>query len=180
MDMSSGFSFGKRSLAVRAGLVPELQRIVDLAIKVTKQDFKLVSGLRTQAEQINHVASGASKTLNSRHLTGHAVDIVPYIGPGISPYPLQGDSAKVIKAKLSRFEDVAMAMFIAADMLDIPLQWGNDWDCDGVPTAKDPDEKGLIVDMPHFQIPWPNRLDAARRRAAARRAARAAGITVIS
>lgn len=165
---------------MRAGLVPELQRVVDLAIKVTKQDFKLVSGLRTQAEQINHVASGASKTLNSRHLTGHAVDIVPYIGPGISPYPLQGESAKVIKAKLSRFEDVAMAMFIAADMLDIPLQWGNDWNFNGVPTVNDPNEKGLIVDMPHFQIPWPYRLEDARRRAAARRAERAAGFTVIS
>jgi len=178
--MSSGYSFGRRSLEVRAGLVPELQRIVDLAIKITKQDFSLISGLRTAEEQIKHVTSGASKTLNSRHLTGHAVDIVPYIGPGISPYPLQGDSASVIKAKLSCFEDVAMSMFIAADMLDIPLQWGNDWNFNGVPTINDPDEKGLIVDMPHFQIPWPNRLDAARRRAAARRAARAAGITVIS
>src|SRR5690606_23322544 len=71
------YSFGRRSLEVRAGIVPELQRVVDLAIKITKQDFSLVSGLRTAEEQMKHVTSGTSKTLNSRHLTGHAVDIVP-------------------------------------------------------------------------------------------------------
>lgn len=173
------YSYGKGSIRRMEGLVTELRSVLELAIKLTDQDYSVVCGLRTIDEQRKIVASGFSKSLDSRHLTGHAVDLVPYV-PGVNPWPVKGDSQSVIKEKLRRFENVARAMFLAADELDIPLQWGNDWDCDGIPTSHDPDEKALIVDMPHFQIPHAHRLDVARARANARRAARANGVYVVS
>lgn len=174
------FSLGKGSKKRLADVDSRLARVVELAIKRTTVDFSVVYGKRTAAEQAEMVARGVSQTANSRHLTGHAVDLVPWLGQGVDPYPRKGDSPEAVREKLARFEAVAAAMFEAADELGIPLQWGNDWDLDGIPTALDPDERGNLADMPHFQIPWPHREQAARDRAEWRKQARARGELVIS
>lgn len=58
---------------------------------------------------------GKSKTLNSRHLTGHAVDIVPLVN-GVIPWK-----------DWSAFGSVAKAMKKAAEQLGISINWGGDW-----------------------------------------------------
>lgn len=47
-------------------------------------DFRITEGLRTIERQKELVAAGASKTMNSRHLTGHAFDFVPIVGGAVN------------------------------------------------------------------------------------------------
>lgn len=69
------FRLGKRSRANLVGVHPDLVRVVERAIETSLYDFVVLEGLRTVERQRALVASGASRTMNSRHLTGHAVDI---------------------------------------------------------------------------------------------------------
>ena len=174
------YSLGAGSELRLRGVHESLVRVVHRAIRITAQDFSVVYGVRSQSEQAHLVALGASKNPNSAHLYGRAVDLVPYLGPGVDPYPRKGETPAQQREKLARFEAVARAMFEAADELHVPLQWGNDWDCDGIPTTRDPDEKGWLPDMPHFQLPPAHREDEARARAVERAALRQAGREVIS
>jgi len=50
--------------------------VVERAIQITTQDFRIQEGLRTTERQAKLVARGASRTMHSRHLTGPAVDLV--------------------------------------------------------------------------------------------------------
>ncbi|MEP3431771.1 MAG: peptidoglycan-binding protein [Roseibium sp.] len=109
------------------GVHPDLVKVVKRAAEITKQPFQVTEGLRTLARQRQLVRRGASKTLNSRHLSGHAVDVVAKIGPRISwEVPL--------------YYAIADAMKQAAEELGIPLEWGGDW--------------RSFFDGPHFQLPW--------------------------
>lgn len=74
------FRLSSRSLARLDGVHPDLIRVVKRAIQITPVDFGITEGLRTKERQKELVAKGASRTLKSRHLTGHAVDVVAYIG----------------------------------------------------------------------------------------------------
>lgn len=176
----SGFSLGSGSQKRLRGVNTGLARVVLRAIEITQVDFSVIYGLRTAEEQAYFVATGASNNPNSAHLRGEAVDLVPYLGIGHDPYPRSSDHPSIRKLKLRNFELVAMAMFQAADELEFALQWGNDWDQDGTPTSKDPDEKGWLADMPHFQVPPAHRLEQAKRRREERILLRAQGIEVIS
>jgi peptidoglycan L-alanyl-D-glutamate endopeptidase CwlK len=73
------FILGQRSLSELEGVHSDLVAVVKRAIEITPQDFSVHDGIRTIEQQKELVKSGASKTLNSRHITGHAVDLVPYI-----------------------------------------------------------------------------------------------------
>nr|BDD45582.1 hypothetical protein 14 [Moraxellaceae bacterium] len=86
--------------------------------------------LRTITRQKQMVAQGSSKTMNSRHLTGHAVDI----------YPIDENGKVVGDWRGTYFKDMAKAVKQAAKELNIPIEWGGDWK--------------TIVDGPHFQLPW--------------------------
>ncbi|OAV09518.1 Phage endolysin [Moraxella catarrhalis] len=66
------------------GVHPDLVKVVLHAIKISPVDFSVMEGVRTKEHQRELVKKRASKTMNSRHLTGHAVDIVPIIGGKIS------------------------------------------------------------------------------------------------
>ena len=77
-----GYVLGKRSLQKLGTVDDRLQRIVQYAITVTKQDFSVICGIRTKAEQRKLVASGASQTMKSKHLDGLAVDLMAYNGGG--------------------------------------------------------------------------------------------------
>jgi len=73
-----------------------------------------LEGLRTLARQQELVAKGASKTMNSRHLTGHAIDFVPIVGGKITwKWPAFGPVADAFKA--------------ASKELKVPIVWGGDW-----------------------------------------------------
>lgn len=121
------FRLSAKSLDRMLGVHPDLVRVVKRAIEVSTVDFTVVEGLRTLERQKELVTAGASQTMNSRHLSGHAVDLAAYVAGEIRwDWPL--------------YHKIAAAMVRAAQELDVPLEWGGDW-------AK-------FRDGPHFQLPW--------------------------
>ena len=165
------YHLGKGSLSKLVGVHADLVRVVKMAIEITPVAFTVLEGLRDSARQATLVAEGFSKTTNSRHLTGDAVDVAPWENGGV-PWPdLKKHGRAEYDRRIALFNAVAEAMFQAADELGVLIQWGNDWDMDGIPTAQDPDERGQIPDMPHFQRPWPYNEAKARAAAERRRAA---------
>ena len=121
------FKFSKRSLDRLEEVHPDLVNVVHRALTKTVVDFGVTEGIRTLVRQKALVAAGASMTMRSRHLTGHAVDLVAYVGPQVRwDWPL--------------YTKIAEAMKAAAAELNIPLEWGGDWKS--------------FKDGPHFQLPW--------------------------
>ena len=121
------FKLGPRSRARLQGVHPDLVKVVELAIELTTVDFTVLEGLRTPERQKALVAAGASQTTNSRHLTGHAVDIGAWVDDQVDwSWPLYHQIAKAMKA--------------AAAELNIPIEWGGDWK--------------RFKDGPHWQLPW--------------------------
>lgn len=121
------FTLSPRSEKRLEGVHADLVKVVRRALEVSECDFAVVEGLRSQERQAELLASGKSKTIHSRHLTGHAVDLVPFVSG---------------EAKWDRpsFEPVVAAMKYAAAELSIPLDAGHDW--------------RTFPDSPHFQLPW--------------------------
>ena len=72
------YTLGKRSLQNLSGVHPDLVDVVKRAIEITEQDFSVIEGIRNINRQRELVKTGKSTTMNSRHLTGHAVDIAPW------------------------------------------------------------------------------------------------------
>lgn len=108
------------------GLHPHLVALVN-ALAATGVSFAVVDGLRTLERQKQLLKEKKTTTLNSRHLSGHAVDIVPIVDGKISwnwPdfYPLR-DAMKKLSAELL-----------------IPVEWGGDWKS--------------FPDGAHWQLPW--------------------------
>ncbi len=144
----SKYRLGANSLKKLEGVHPDIERVVKRAIELTTVDFTVVEGLRTLAQQRDYVARGVSKTLDSAHLTCDAVDVAPWV------------DGKIPWNNTVAFQEVAEAMFAAADELGVLIQWGADWDLDGIRVDRDSDES--FLDMPHFQRPKVFRLQAAR------------------
>lgn len=108
------YKLSRRSLERMQGIHPDLVKVVLLAIQLTEADFGVTEGMRTIEKQREYFAKGASKTMNSRHLTGHAIDLVAYIGAEVSwHWPL--------------YDKIADAMKRAANTLNVPIIWGGDW-----------------------------------------------------
>ena len=121
------FVLGSKSVAKLNGVHPDLVKVVKAAIKISEVDFTVLEGLRTLTRQKQLLAAGATRTLNSRHLTGHAVDLGALIGGTVRwDWPL--------------YFKIADAMKAAAADRGIPLEWGGDW--------------RTFKDGPHFQLPW--------------------------
>jgi len=118
------YKLSLRSKQRLSGVHPDLVDVVKRAIEITEQDFSVTEGIRHIERQRQLVATGKSTTLNSRHLTGHAVDLVPY--------PVSWD--------WEHFYPIADAMKQAAEELDVDLEWGGDWKS--------------FPDGPHFQLNW--------------------------
>lgn len=74
-----GYALGAASRRELVGVHPDLVRVVERAIEITRCDFTVHDGIRTVEEQKRHVANGFSKTMKSKHLEGRAVDLVPWI-----------------------------------------------------------------------------------------------------
>lgn len=94
---------------------PDLVWIVNRTLELSALDIRVIEGRRSEERQRQLVRNGHSRTLNSRHLTGHAVDVVPWIK---SQIPWQDWQA---------FTCVAQSMKKAANEKHIPLVWGGDW-----------------------------------------------------
>jgi peptidoglycan LD-endopeptidase CwlK len=122
--------------------------------------WRIGEALRTQKRQQQLFDAGASQTLNSRHLTGHAVDLVAVVGGKAS-------------WDWSLYFALADAVIAASQKLSIPLVWGGCWDKEtssmnlsaqeesqlyvNRARAKLPSHnkgKPIFIDGPHFQLPW--------------------------
>jgi len=147
------FTLGKHSLKELNGVHPDLVTIVQRAIEITVQDFAVHDGLRTLEDQKKLLERGASQTLNSRHITGHAVDLVPYINGKL-------------RWELEPMFDIAEAMRTAALELNFPLIWGGAWHIELTKTSDSPEDlvtdyitlrreqsKKPFVDGAHFELP---------------------------
>jgi peptidoglycan L-alanyl-D-glutamate endopeptidase CwlK len=109
------------------GVHPDLVKVVMRAIEISEVDFTVLEGVRLLARQKQLVAQGASKTMKSRHLTGHAVDLGAWVGGRVAwDWPL--------------YYKIAKAMKQAAAELNQPIEWGGDW--------------RTFKDGPHWQLPW--------------------------
>lgn len=116
-----------KSIAQLQNVHPDLIAVVKRAIVISKIDFVVLEGVRSQARQKQLYVAKATKTMNSRHLTGHAIDLGAYVGGTIRwDWPL--------------YRQIASAMKTAAAELKIPLTWGGDWK--------------TFPDGPHFELPW--------------------------
>lgn len=121
----SGFQFGQRSEQHLVGVHPDLVKVVRRALQLSPLDFAVTEGRRTVERQAQLVAAGASRTMASRHITGHAVDLAPLIGGRISwDWP--------------PFHQLAGAMKQAAAELQVAIAWGGDWT--------------TFQDGPHFEL----------------------------
>jgi peptidoglycan L-alanyl-D-glutamate endopeptidase CwlK len=121
------FRLSNRSLSRLDGVHTHLVEVVMEAIRRTEVDFAVLEGLRTLDRQKQLVASGASTTMNSRHLTGHAVDLGAWVDGEIRwDWPL--------------YYKIADAMFEASEHCGVDLEWGGHWKS--------------FPDGPHFQLPW--------------------------
>ncbi len=108
------YKLGSRSLSRLVGVHPDLIKVVEHAITISETDFTVLEGMRTPERQKTLVESGASWTMNSRHITGHAVDLGAWVDDRVDwSWPL--------------YAKIAAAMKNAAKDLDIPIVWGGDW-----------------------------------------------------
>lgn len=122
-----GFELTPRDLQRLQGVHPDLVRVIKTAAENSPLRFMVLEGMRTLARQKQLVAQGASKTLNSRHLTGHAVDIAPLLNGKVSwDWPLYHRLAPVVKQ--------------AALEEGVTIEWGGDW--------------RTFKDGPHWQLPF--------------------------
>jgi peptidoglycan L-alanyl-D-glutamate endopeptidase CwlK len=74
------FKLGPTSLLRLQGIHPDLVKVVARAIQLTEIDFTVLEGLRNKERQAELLKAGATTTMNSRHLTGHAVDLGALVG----------------------------------------------------------------------------------------------------
>ena len=119
-------TLGPRSISRLQDVHPDLVRVVKRAAVTSDLDFTVLEGRRSLERQKTLVKNGASQTLNSRHLTGHAVDLAPMLGGTVSwDWPLYHRLAKIVKA--------------AAAAEGVPVTWGGDW--------------RTFKDGPHWELP---------------------------
>ena len=114
-----GFKLSERSMAKLEGVDSRMQDVVKEAITLTKVDFGVICGMRTEDEQRELVAKGASKTMKSKHLYGLAVDLMAYIGSRAS-------------WELNLYDDIADAMAEAARNNNVKIRWGAAWHVDSI------------------------------------------------
>lgn len=101
-----------RDMQRLAGVHPDLVRVISRAR--ASADFIVTEGLRTEARQRQLVAAGASQTMHSRHLTGHAVDLAALVDGAVRwDWPL--------------YDGLALAVKRAAVEEEVAIVWGGDW-----------------------------------------------------
>lgn len=108
-----------------AGVNPDLVRVVRRAAQDTDLEFIVTEGLRTKERQAQLMAAGASRTMNSKHLTGNAVDLAAVVGTEVRwDWPLYDKLGKI--------------MLAAAEKEKVKLVWGGSWK--------------TFKDGPHFEL----------------------------
>ena len=122
-----GYKLGTKSLSNLKGVHPDLVKVVKRAIELTECDFTITEGLRTKERQAQLLKEKKTTTSNSRHLTGHAVDLATWVDNTVS-------------WEWKYYYQIADAMKKAASELKVSIDWGGDWK--------------KFKDGPHFQLTW--------------------------
>ena len=147
------FALSQRSLGRLDGVKNELHSVVTTAIGLTNVDFGVICGLRTEKEQEELVARGASQTMKSKHLTGDAVDLMAYVGSRGS-------------WELNLYDDIADAMKEASVREGVPIKWGASWHIPDLRAWEGTAEEAMnayidlrrsqgkrpFIDAPHFEL----------------------------
>jgi peptidoglycan L-alanyl-D-glutamate endopeptidase CwlK len=119
------YTLGPRSKQRLKGVHPDLVKVVERAIEISTIDITVLEGLRTPERQKALLEAGASQTLNSRHITGHAVDLGAWVDNQVDwSWPL--------------YHKIAAAMKDAAKQEGVSIVWGGDW--------------RTFKDGPHFEL----------------------------
>lgn len=119
------FRFSLRSKTSLLFVHEDLKRLAHRALELSEIDFVVIEGIRKIERQRELYKIGATRTLNSRHLTGHAIDVAAWSGGEIRwDWPL--------------YKKIAAAFKAAAAELNIPIKWGGDW--------------RTFKDGPHFEL----------------------------
>ena len=143
---TGGFVLSDKSIQKLDGVKDDLVRVVKRAIEISDTDFAVIEGLRTKERQAYLVKKGASKTMNSKHLTGDAVDIAPLIDGKIS-------------WDFEHYYPLANAMAKAATELGVKVRWGGAWTTITGKSGTPQDwvkayraGGGRFLDGPHFEL----------------------------
>jgi len=126
-------TWSARSLGNLKGIHPDLRRVLDRALQESPLDFVVTEGLRTIARQRELLRIGASTTLKSRHLTGHAVDLYAWVDLN-----LNGKVEFTEMANPRLLKIIAGAIKAAAAKENVSIVWGGDWK--------------KFKDMPHVEL----------------------------
>lgn len=125
------------------GVHVDLVDVVNEAAALCDVPFTVIEGLRTAARQAQLVKAGASKTMNSRHLTGHAVDLWPLDPatgkalPSDAAFKRGSAEARAASARLwADLRKIAATVKNVARAQGVNIEWGGDWGWDA----------------PHFQL----------------------------
>jgi peptidoglycan L-alanyl-D-glutamate endopeptidase CwlK len=134
-----GFTLSHRSLARLVGVHPKLVAVVKAAVALSKIDFTVIEGVRSYDLQRRYFLAGKSRTMRSKHLTGHAVDLMPW-------GDFDGDGVFEGSWDRHHFYPINDAMQQAAANLKTVVTWGGNW--------------VSFPDCPHWEIspetyPWP-------------------------
>ena len=122
----SNFRLSNRSLNRLVGVNSSLVDVVHRAIDITEIDFGVLEGVRSLARQKILFETGASQTMNSRHITGDAVDLFAYVDGTIS-------------WEWKYYEKINEAMQKASQEEFVEIEWGGNWT--------------TLKDGVHFQLP---------------------------
>ncbi len=147
------YKFSNRSRRNLQGVHSDLVAVVERALELTPTDFMVAEGVRSLERQRQLVAAGDSWTLDSRHLTGHAVDLWAWVAGDIS-------------WNWDHYFEIAVAVRKAAQELRTPLTWGGLWkerldltrrplpalQRDYVTSFRAQEGRSPMLDGPHFEL----------------------------
>lgn len=115
----------RTSITRLRGVDPRLVGVIKAAAEISDVPFQVTEGLRTRERQAYLVKTGKSKTMNSYHLRGKAVDVVAMPGGKVS-------------WNLADYRRINAAVQKAAKADGVTITWGGSWK--------------TIIDGPHFQL----------------------------
>ena len=149
----NGFRLSQRSIERLDGVDDRLVDVVCRAIEITTVDFAVTEGLRTVETQRTYFEAGKSQTMESKHLTGEAVDLVAYINGQVS-------------WELNLYDNIADAIKQAAIEKNVAIRWGAAWNVPDIRLWRGTMEEAMVyyidtrrkqnkrpfIDGPHFEL----------------------------
>ena len=97
------------------GIHPDLGMIMRKAIKLSPINFGISEGVRSKKRQLELLAKGKSLSNDSRHITGHAVDI----------FALPNN---ILSWEFRHYQEIAKIVLELSKEMSIEIEWGGNWD----------------------------------------------------